>query len=316
MTPSELLAAFETLAEAPDGVARLRELVLSLAVRGKLVAQDPGEEPSRPLVLAARQHLAGNSDGIRRGSWNMTSEVGESEYPFDLPSGWAWARVNDTGFYINGLAFKPSHWKDAGRPIIRIQNLSDPSKPFNYAEGEFPDDVVVRRGDILVSWSATLEAFVWDREDGVLNQHIFRVKPAEVLVSRRFLYYLLRQAIRDMADSKHAHGLVMAHINRGPFLNHVVAIPPLAEQHRIVARVDELMGLLDRLEAVRNRRDEVRRAARDAALAALRAAPDAEAVEGPPGPASLGKYTRCSLTPRTWRRCVRPCCNWRCGGDW
>jgi type I restriction enzyme S subunit len=205
--------------------------------------------------------------------------VEKDEEPFELPSGWEWARVNDTGFYINGLAFKPSDWKEAGQPIIRIQNLSDPSKPFNYAVGEFPDDVVVRRGDLLVSWSATLEAFIWDREDGVLNQHIFRVKPSEALVAKAFLYYLLRQAIRDMAASEHAHGLVMAHINRGPFLNHVVAIPPLAEQRRIVARVDELMGLLDRLEAARATRDAVRRAARDAALADLRDAPDAEAVE-------------------------------------
>lgn len=222
----------------------------------------------------ARNELSERADGVRRGLWKTTVDVTLDEEPFALPMGWAWARINDTGFYINGLPFKPSDWRQSGTPIIRIQNLSDSSKAFNYAQGNFPEDVIVQRGDLLVSWSATLEAFVWDGDDGVLNQHIFRVQPCETVVAKPFLFYLLRQGIRDMADSEHAHGLVMAHINRGPFLAHIVAIPPLAEQHRIVARVDELMGLLDLLEAARSARDEVRRAALDAALAALRDAKD------------------------------------------
>jgi type I restriction enzyme S subunit len=108
--------------------------------------------------------------------------------------------------------------------------------------------VIVRSGDILVSWSATLDAFVWQGETGVLNQHIFRVEPAPC-VDRGFLYWLLKWAIRDLAESEHAHGLVMSHINRGPFLAKPIALPPLAEQARIVARVDELMQLCDALEA-------------------------------------------------------------------
>lgn len=279
MTPHDLIAAFDVLADAPDGVKRLRELVLSLAVRGKLVPQDPRDEAAGRLVGAARAWLEERAAGVRRGSWKPLPTVSAEEQPFDLPPGWAWARVNDTGNYVNGLAFKPSDWKESGLPIIRIQNLTDPTKPFNYATGDYPDDVLVRDGDLLVSWSATLEAFLWDRGLGVLNQHIFRVVPCDVLTTHRFLFWLLRQAIRDMAASDHAHGLVMAHINRGPFLNHVVGIPPLAEQRRIVARVDELMGLLDRLETARATRDAVRRDARDAALADLRDAPDAEAVE-------------------------------------
>lgn len=68
-----------------------------------------------------------------------------------LPKGWCWATINDTGSYINGFAFKPSHRSDFGRPIIRIQNLTDPSKPFNYTELELPDDYKVSQNDILVS---------------------------------------------------------------------------------------------------------------------------------------------------------------------
>ena len=89
-----------------------------------------------------------------------------------MPPGWVPARVNDTGLYVNGLAFKPADWKQSGTPIIRIQNLTDAGKGYNFAEGDFPDEVKVRSGDLLVSWSATLEAFRWERGEGVLNQHI------------------------------------------------------------------------------------------------------------------------------------------------
>lgn len=115
--------------------------------------------------------------------------------------------------------------------------------------------MVVRDGDILVSWSATLDAFIWRGEEGVLNQHIFRVTPSK-LVAKNFLFWLLKGVIQELAESDHAHGLVMNHINRGPFLAHVVGIPPLAEQHRIVARVEELMKLCDALEQCGRLADE------------------------------------------------------------
>jgi type I restriction enzyme S subunit len=175
------------------------------------------------------------------------ADVDAAETPFEIPDTWQWCRLTDTGEFINGLAFKPTDWAPDGLPIIRIQNLSGRNQEFNRTKGSFHPSVIVRSGDILVSWSATLDAFVWQGETGVLNQHIFRVEPAPC-VDRGFLYWLLKWAIRDLAESEHAHGLVMSHINRGPFLAKPIALPPLAEQARIVARVDELMQLCDALE--------------------------------------------------------------------
>lgn len=273
LNAERLLALYERVANAPDAIARLRRFVLDLAVRGKLVEQNLNDEPPTDLLAKARRNLKGKAETARRMRWRQTAAVSPSEIDKDVPSGWSPARVNDTGLYINGLAFKPTDWKQSGLPIIRIQNLTDPSKEFNYAEGEFPDEVMVRNGDLLVSWSATLEAFKWERGGGVLNQHIFRVIPDEHLTSREFLLLLLRNAIREMADSEHAHGLVMTHINRGPFLNHVVLIPPLAEQRRILAKVEELMALLDRLEAARTTAENNRERLTAASLARL-TAPD------------------------------------------
>jgi type I restriction enzyme S subunit len=95
----------------------------------------------------------------------------------ELPDGWVEAAVDDTGSYINGMAFKPTDWEQDGRPIIRIQNLTDPNKPLNRTTRQVEGRYIVCPGDLLVSWSATLDAFIWDREEAVLNQHIFKVEP-------------------------------------------------------------------------------------------------------------------------------------------
>lgn len=239
-------------------VENLRETILSLAVRGKLVEQDPDDEPATDTLGKARCNLRARARAAKRVRWKDTEPITGGEVEGEMPPGWVPARINDTGLYVNGLAFKPSDWKETGTRIIRIQNLTDPSKGYNFAEGTFPDEVLVRSGDLLVSWSATLDAFRWDRGEGVLNQHIFRVLPAFGLTAPDYLLLLLKAAIRQLSESDHAHGLVMKHINRGPFLNHVVLVPPLAEQHRIVAKFDELMTLCHLLEAGLERADRTR----------------------------------------------------------
>ena len=280
MNAERLLALYDRVADAPDAVDRLRRFVLDLAMRGKLVEQDPADEPVGALLAQARRRLWERAKSAKRVRWKGTGPVTPDEIKMGRPQGWLPARVNDTGLYVNGLAFKPADWKQSGTPIIRIQNLTDPAKGFNFASGNFPDEVVVRTGDILVSWSATLRAFRWERGKGVLNQHIFRVIPDDSLTTREFLLLLLKNAVREMAESRHAHGLVMKHINRGPFLNHVVLIPPLAEQRRIVTKVDELMALCDRLEESRRAREDTRDRLTKASLTRLTAltAPDTDAA--------------------------------------
>lgn len=162
-----------------------------------------------------------------------------------LPKGWCWATINDTGLYINGFAFKPSHRTDSGLPIIRIQNLTDPSKPYNYTELEIPEDYKVIANDILVSWSATLDVFLWHGPEALLNQHIFKVVPNESLVDKTFLRYSLKKSIEELLDTEHLHGSTMKHINRGPFLAHRIPLPPLEEQIRIADKIDELFSELD-----------------------------------------------------------------------
>ena len=165
-----------------------------------------------------------------------------------LPPGWIQANVESLGEFINGFAFKPDDWVGHGMPIIRIQNLTDPDKPLNRTGRSVDDKYVVERGDILVSWSATLDAFKWKGASAYLNQHIFKVVP-ETELDSEFVYFALKEAIQELVNSEYLHGTTMKHINRKPFLAHPVPLPPLNEQRRIVEKLETLFARLDQGEA-------------------------------------------------------------------
>ena len=144
--------------------------------------------------------------------------------------------------FINGAAFKPEDWGDEGLPIIRIQNLTDGEKPFNRTYRKVDEKLVVKKGDILVSWSATLGVYEWKKdEDGLLNQHIFRVLPNEKLIYKRYLRYVLEDALSEM--NKHLHGATMKHINRGEFLATEIPLPDIERQKYIAMIMDKTVIL-------------------------------------------------------------------------
>nr|WP_223227119.1 restriction endonuclease subunit S [Vibrio cholerae] len=139
--------------------------------------------------------------------------------------------------FINGFAFKPEHWEEGGKPIIRIQNLTDSSKSFNYSSMDISEKYHVVKGDLLVSWSATLDVFEWHREDALLNQHIFKVEPNFAKVNKDYLRYALRDAISAML--KFTRGSTMKHVNRGDFLGTKIPLPPLETQKQIAAVLEK-----------------------------------------------------------------------------
>lgn len=163
-----------------------------------------------------------------------------------LPATWQRCKLGELAQCINGKAFKPEDWKPAGLPIIRIQNLTDPGKPFNYCDQPVEERYLVGDGDLLISWSATLGSFIWDRGPAVLNQHIFKAIPNTTLIERDFLHYLMLETLDEMAE--HAHGIAMKHITKGKFEAIEVAVPPLPEQRRIVSRIKACMERVEEIE--------------------------------------------------------------------
>ena len=144
--------------------------------------------------------------------------------------------------YVNGRAFKPSEWQEYGLPIIRIQNLTDSSAKYNYSSAEHDERFLVKKGDLLFAWSASLGAHIWKGENAWLNQHIFKVIPDEG-IDRDYLYYYLLRVVSDLYAKTHGSGMV--HITKGPFMATKIPVPPLVHQKRIVARIEELFSQLD-----------------------------------------------------------------------
>jgi len=154
-----------------------------------------------------------------------------------LPEGWGWKRLGDVATYINGRAFKPTEWTDNGKPIIRIQNLTDESNSFNYFNGECESRYCIKNGDILISWSASLGIFVWNRGDAFLNQHIFKAILNEKIIDRHFFVFVIRTILEDM--KRKTHGSTMKHIIKSEFNNTPIPLPPIETQRKIVAILEK-----------------------------------------------------------------------------
>ena len=152
--------------------------------------------------------------------------------------------VGDAVELINGRAFKPTHWMADGLPIIRIQNLNDKTAPFNYFDGIYDKKNYVKKGELLFSWSGTpgtsFGAFIWDREPGILNQHIFRVLP-KIDLELNYLRYALNDQLEIIISKAHG-GVGLQHITKGELEKVLIPNPNIEQQHsfsNFVAQVDK-----------------------------------------------------------------------------
>ena len=213
-----------------DYIKTTKSKVLSLAISGKLVPQDPNDEPAIELLHRI----------------NPSFKPCDTSHYENLPSGWTVLTVGEVADYINGRAFKPSEWEQTGLPIIRIQNLNDEEAAYNYSTAHFEDKYLVHNGDLLFAWAASLGTYIWQKEDAWLNQHIFKVIP-KPFIERNFLYYSFINMIDDFYAESHGSGMV--HITKGKFETRPIHIPPLAEQKRIVERIETIFAQLDTITA-------------------------------------------------------------------
>jgi type I restriction enzyme S subunit len=249
-----LLSNLNLLATAPGGVARLRELILTLAVQGKLVPQDPKDEPASELlkkIRAEKERLI--ADGkIKRDK--PLAEIGEDEKPFELPVGWEWVRVGGLGVTSTGgtpASNRPEYF-DGNFPFIGPGQITPSGRvllPEKFiSEAGRLESAVAEPGDILmVCIGGSIGKCAAASFATAFNHQINSVQPLLALSG----YVLISMSSSGFLQSVlgAATGSATPIISKGKWDILLLSLPPLAEQSRIVTRVEELMRLCDALEA-------------------------------------------------------------------
>ncbi len=234
------------LASAPNGIQKLRGLILELAVRGKLVPQDPADEPANELLSRVADRKAQLE--IATGSKKLAAvpKIKASECPFEVPKGWQWSRLADLTQVLNGRAYSKSELLDAGTPVLRVGNLFT-SDHWYYSDLTLQDEKYCDAGDLIFSWSASFGPFIWKGPKVIYHYHIWKLSLfCDDGFFKDFLYKFLLEKTTEIKAA--GHGVSMVHMTKEKMEKLPVPVPPLAEQHRIVEKVDELMALCDRLE--------------------------------------------------------------------
>jgi type I restriction enzyme S subunit len=253
MIPTQLVEYFDRISEASDAIPRLRRFVLDLAIRGRLVEQAPQDEPASELLrrIQAAKIKLGRVERPKKET--ATSTDGQK---FSLPAGWVWASLADLVTVLNGRAYSQNELLNEGTPVLRVGNLFT-SHHWYYSNLELSEDKYCDEGDLIFSWSASFGPFIWRGPKVIYHYHIWKLAlHSERDLNKLYLYRLLSQKTQEIKNS--GHGISMLHMTKEKMEKLQVPLPPLAEQHRIVDKVDELMSLCDRLEVTRVEREKRR----------------------------------------------------------
>ena len=211
--------------------------VLDLAIHGKLVPQEPTDEPATELL----KRINPNAE--------ITSDNGHYQ---KLPEGWCECKLSDVCVFDNGYAFSSDNYYDCGIPLIRISNITNTGS-IDLSSCVFIQDVpsnkfIVKSGDLLIAMSGAttgkMGVYLYE-EDALLNQRVGNLKCTDAMLQQYRNYYMFAKSDYIL---KIAYGGAQPNISAKAILDIDVMLPPLNEQHRIVAKIEEIFAQLDAIE--------------------------------------------------------------------
>jgi type I restriction enzyme S subunit len=265
MNSGLVIAHFDHTSDAPDAIPRLRSFILDLAVRGKLVGQNAKDEPASELLK--RIHAENlRLKGRERGKPSSEPEVRPGELPFLAPTGWSWARLADISYRIH-YGFTAS--ADRSRKGVRLLRITDiqnnlvdwSSVPGCEISEREIDQYKLRPGDILIARTGGTigKTFLVDKIPvvAVFASYLIRVQKSPEFCDR-YLKLFLESPVywKQLRDGSRGGG--QPNVNGQTLSKMFVPVPPVAEQNRIVDKVDELMSLCDRLERAHKKGEDCR----------------------------------------------------------
>lgn len=206
---------------------QLKASILQYAIQGKLV-----EHYSQDKIL----------EGIRQ---NVVSSQ-EDEIPFDIPDTWCWCHLEDIATLYNGRAYKKPEMLSNGKyPLLRVGNLFT-SDTWYYSDLELDPEKYCNNGDLLYAWSASFGPHIWNGGKVIYHYHIWKVE-LRYPQMRDYLFWVLEAQTASI--KQRGHGATMIHITKAGTEKMMIPVPPLAEQKCIVAKIEELLPLVDRYAA-------------------------------------------------------------------
>jgi type I restriction enzyme S subunit len=256
MTPVWLLKHFEQISEAPDAIPRLRRFILDLAVRGKLVEQNPEDEPASDLLkrIEAEKERLTEAETIRDQKLPIPIETENTR--FQIPKTWKWVHIEVI-----------AHIEMGQSPSSEFYNQHHEGLPFYQGKADFgklhpsprywctSPTKLAEKGDILISVRAPVGPTNVSTETCCIGRGLAGLRPYQGY-ERDLLLLCLKQSESELEAL--GAGTTFVAINRKHLATFPVPLPPLGEQHRIVAKVDELMALCDKLEAAQAKRERRR----------------------------------------------------------
>jgi type I restriction enzyme S subunit len=267
MNAERLLAQFERISDAPDAIPRLRRFILDLAVRGKLVEQDPEDEPAEELLGRILELKIRSAGKLPKSDLQLIDRLFNDE-PFALPDSWTWVVLGQiTDLITSGSRDWAKHYSDSGAIFVRMGNLVkgdyrlrlDSIQHVSPPAGGEGTRTRLDAWDVLVSITGDVGMLGLIPEgfgEAYINQHTALARPC-FLLKGRYLPEFLRSDFAQNQFQEPQRGIKNS-FRLSDLSAIVVPLPPLAEQHRIVAKVDELMALCDQLEAARQKREQGR----------------------------------------------------------
>jgi type I restriction enzyme S subunit len=235
------------------GIKKLRELILELAVRGKLVPQNPEDEPASELLKKIDAEKAKLIAEGKIKKQKKLPEISEDEKPFELPQGWEWTTLDDVGYTHIGLTYSPKDVSDIGTPVLRSSNIQRGILDFNdlvRVKSKISPTLFVNEGDLLICARNGSKALV-GKTAMIKNLNEPTTFGAFMAIYKSSLNTYIEVFLNSPIFRKNLLGISTTTINQitqNNLRTTLLPAPPFAEQHRIVAKVDELMALCDQLE--------------------------------------------------------------------
>lgn len=236
----------------------LRERILDLAMRGKLVPQDPNDEPAIVLlekIKAEKEELV-KEKKIKKSK--PLPAITDDEKPFDIPNSWEWVRLGDALTILRGGSPRPikNYLTDDPNGInwIKIGDSTKNSKYIDHAEEKIiPEGLkktrVVHKGDFLLSNSMSFGRPYILKIDGAVHDGWLILSNYDQLFNKDYLYYLLSSNLANTQFTASATGSTVKNLNRERVANTIAVVPPLSEQSRIAAKIAQLFALLRKVES-------------------------------------------------------------------